>query len=281
MTISLKHAFTSAKGDPGDTTLVRPSNWNAEHTLTLATDKLLGRSTAGTGAAEEIPCTSAGRSVLAAADIAAIQALLGITDAFTTGDVKFTLKTTADSGWVMMNDGSIGNASSSATTRADADTESLFTLLWDNVSNTYAAVSGGRGGSAAADFAANKRINLTKTLGRALAAAGAGSGLSNRALGETLGEEEHLLDWTEMPDHNHSGTTGDQSADHTHQYDRGGTSGLSASAGGGTPLSTNVNTTSSGASGGHTHDFTTDGAGDDAPHNNMQPTAFLNVMVKL
>ena len=281
MTISLKHAFTSAKGDPGDTTLVRPSNWNAEHTLTLATDKLLGRSTAGTGAAEEIPCTSAGRSVLAAADIAAIQALLGITDAFTTGDVKFTLKTTADSGWVMMNDGSIGNASSSATTRADADTESLFTLLWDNVSNTYAAVSGGRGANAAADFAANKRINLTKTLGRALAAAGAGSGLSNRALGETLGEEEHLLDWTEMPDHNHSGTTGDQSADHTHQYDRGGTSGLSASAGGGTPLSTNVNTTSSGASGGHTHDFTTDGAGDDAPHNNMQPTAFLNVMVKL
>lgn len=281
MTISLKHAFTSAKGDPGDTTLVRPSNWNAEHTLTLATDKLLGRSTAGTGAAEEIPCTSAGRSVLAAADIAAIQALLGITDAFTTGDVKFTLKTTADSGWVMMNDGSIGNASSSATTRADADTESLFTLLWDNVSNTYAAVSGGRGGSAAADFAANKRINLTKTLGRALAAAGAGSGLSNRALGETLGEEEHLLDWTEMPDHNHSGTTGDQSADHTHQYDRGGTSGLSASAGGGTPLSTNVNTTSGGASGGHTHDFTTNGAGDDAPHNNMQPTAFLNVMVKL
>lgn len=54
MTVSLKHAFTSAKADGGDTTLVQPSNWNAEHTLTMATNKLLGRSTAGTGAAEEI-----------------------------------------------------------------------------------------------------------------------------------------------------------------------------------------------------------------------------------
>jgi hypothetical protein len=54
MTISLKHAFTSAVADSGDTTLVQPSNWNAEHTLTLATSRLLGRTTAGTGAAEEI-----------------------------------------------------------------------------------------------------------------------------------------------------------------------------------------------------------------------------------
>jgi hypothetical protein len=54
MTISLKHAFTSAVADSGDTTLVQPSNWNAEHDLTLATGTLLGRTTAGTGAAEEI-----------------------------------------------------------------------------------------------------------------------------------------------------------------------------------------------------------------------------------
>lgn len=54
MTVSLKHAFTSAKADGGDTTLVQPSNWNAEHTLTMATARLLGRTTAGTGAAEEI-----------------------------------------------------------------------------------------------------------------------------------------------------------------------------------------------------------------------------------
>jgi len=54
MTVSLKHNFQSAKADGTDTSLVQPSNWNAEHQLTLATNKLLGRATAGTGAAEEI-----------------------------------------------------------------------------------------------------------------------------------------------------------------------------------------------------------------------------------
>jgi len=43
-----------------------------------ATDKVLGRSTAGAGVVEEIACTSAARQVLAAADLAAIRVLLGI-----------------------------------------------------------------------------------------------------------------------------------------------------------------------------------------------------------
>lgn len=54
MAISLIHPFVSAVADDGDATKVQPSNWNAEHTLTLATARLVGRTTAGTGAAEEI-----------------------------------------------------------------------------------------------------------------------------------------------------------------------------------------------------------------------------------
>ena len=54
MTISVKHKFTSAKSDSADTSLIRPSNWNDEHDLTLATDRLLGRDTAAAGAVEEI-----------------------------------------------------------------------------------------------------------------------------------------------------------------------------------------------------------------------------------
>lgn len=54
MTISLKHIFASAKPDGTDLTLIQPSNWNSEHTLQLATSKLIGRTTAGTGSAEEI-----------------------------------------------------------------------------------------------------------------------------------------------------------------------------------------------------------------------------------
>jgi hypothetical protein len=54
MTVSLKHTFQSAKTDSADPTLIQPSNWNEEHELTLATDKVLGRATAGTGPAEEL-----------------------------------------------------------------------------------------------------------------------------------------------------------------------------------------------------------------------------------
>jgi hypothetical protein len=97
---------------------------------------------------------------------------LGWVVGFSTGDVKLTIKTTADTGWVLMNDGSIGSASSGATTRANADTTALYTLLWNNTINQWCPVAGGRGGSAAADFAANKAITLPRALGRALATFG-------------------------------------------------------------------------------------------------------------
>ena len=54
MTVSLKHKFVSSVPDDADTSIVRPSNWNDDHDLLLATNRLLGRTTAGTGSAEEI-----------------------------------------------------------------------------------------------------------------------------------------------------------------------------------------------------------------------------------
>jgi len=54
MAVSLKHKFASLKSDDADTTIVRPSNWNDEHDLLMATAKLMGRTTAATGVAEEI-----------------------------------------------------------------------------------------------------------------------------------------------------------------------------------------------------------------------------------
>jgi hypothetical protein len=62
MAISLKHAFTSLKSDGGDATLVRPTNWNAEHTLTATDNRLLG--TNGSTTVTEITCTAAGRALL-------------------------------------------------------------------------------------------------------------------------------------------------------------------------------------------------------------------------
>ncbi len=55
MAISVKHAFQSAKADGPDSTLVQPSNWNAEHTITADAGKVLGRDTSGAGAVQELP----------------------------------------------------------------------------------------------------------------------------------------------------------------------------------------------------------------------------------
>lgn len=54
MAIQVTHPFVSAVADAGDATKVQPSNWNADHTLSMATARLLGRTTAGAGAVEEI-----------------------------------------------------------------------------------------------------------------------------------------------------------------------------------------------------------------------------------
>lgn len=110
----------------------------------------------------------------------------------------------APSGWVWMRDLTIGNAASGATERANADCEDLFERIWNTVSDTYAPVTPGRGASAAADWGANKTIQLCTTLGRAMCNQGSGAGLTTRAAGEALGEEEHTLAKAELPHHYHS-----------------------------------------------------------------------------
>lgn len=169
---------------------------------------------------------------------------------WTTGDLKMNFLAAAAGGWVAMNDGTIGSAASGATTRANSDTLALYTLLWDNISNTWAPVSTGRGASALADFNANKTITLPRQLGRALAVAGAGATLTSRVLGEYLGAETHTLIEAEMPAHTHSSVVA--------------SAGIGP--GGGANLVTSGVTGSTGGG---------------AAHNNMQPSGFVNVHIKL
>lgn len=56
--ISLKHNFVSPKSDSLDITLIQPSNWNEDHVLSMASARLVGRASVGTGAAEEIAISS-------------------------------------------------------------------------------------------------------------------------------------------------------------------------------------------------------------------------------
>lgn len=88
-----------------------------------------------------------------------------------TGDLRWSVNTFAPFGWVPMNDGSIGSATSSATTRAHIDTFPLYNLIWNNTPNNLAPVVGSKGATAILDFEANKPIYLTKALGRVLAGA--------------------------------------------------------------------------------------------------------------
>lgn len=85
MTLSVKHLFQSAKGDGPDPTKIQPSNWNAEHFITIATSVVLGRATAGDGAIEELPSTTFGRGIFNLADIAAAKTLFGIVFGTITG----------------------------------------------------------------------------------------------------------------------------------------------------------------------------------------------------
>lgn len=58
MAISLKHKFQSIVPDQPNPGLVRPSNWNDEHDLTLSSGVLVGRTSPGDGPAESIPVDS-------------------------------------------------------------------------------------------------------------------------------------------------------------------------------------------------------------------------------
>ncbi len=187
-----------------------------------------------------------------------------------TGDIKTSLLSSSPQGWVAMNDGSIGNVGSGATNRANKDTFQLFSTIYMGVSDTFAPVSGGRTGStmttAIADFKAGKRLTLPKSLGRALAGAGTGAGLTARALGENLGGER--ITTAGMPAHTHPPMSPATSFVGTEGATGVGLTNLTSF-----PTSY-AGVVTTGSTGGGSGGF---GAAD----GNMQPTSFFNVFIKL
>lgn len=86
---------------------------------------------------------------------------------FQTGDTKFLERDGTLTGWVRDNGRTIGNALSGATERANADVANLYAWYYDNFNDTICPVTGGRGASAASDFAAGKPIATLDKRGRA------------------------------------------------------------------------------------------------------------------
>lgn len=181
------------------------------------------------------------------------------------GDVKTSLLSSPPLGWLAMNDTTIGNAGSGATTAGDF-TFQLYSTIYTSVIDAWAPVSGGRTApgntmtTAIADFLAGKTLTMPLSLGRALAGAGTGAGLTARVLGQNVGSETITL--AAMPLHNHAATVGNFLTTGSGSSDvvgggNIGTIGVTAATGGGT---LNVR-----------------GAAD----GNMEPTTFFNVFIKL
>lgn len=206
-----------------------------------------------------------------------------------TGAMMMYGATSAPTGWVRANGRTIGNASSSATERANADTSALFTFLWTNYADAQCAVSSGRGASAAADYAANKNIALPDLRGRAFfglddmgnsAASRIGTTFSGTTNGATGGAENHTLTTAQLPAHSHSGTT-NADGEHSHNVeyanaarDPGASGSLMSYAG--TTLNHATTTAAD-----HTHTFTTGNTGSGEQHNNMPPTFLTTFIIKL
>lgn len=171
-----------------------------------------------------------------------------------TGDIKTSLISSSPQGWVAMNDGTIGNTGSGATLAAGAYTFQLYKTIWDGVLDAWAPVSTGRGATAQADFLAGKTLKLPLSLGRALAGAGAGSGLTPYVLGQNTGAE-----------------TSNALVNHTHTV--------------GIPTASSVGGSSAAISGpfilGAATTLTTSTAGTGSSFSLLQPTSFFNVFIKL
>lgn len=214
----------------------------------------------------------------------------GAAFALVTGDMVFSYSTATRAGAVRANGRTIGSASSGATERANTDAEDLFLHLWNNNSNL--AVSGGRGGSAALDWAANKPIALPDMRGRGplgldtmgntaasrFTGITFGTGAGNAAtLGSYGGSLTSTIAQTNLPavsisvtvnsdgSHDHAGSVSDAigahlhsgsvtsfAGDHVHDYSVISTGGYTLEAGA-TATTFTTATISTGTSGNHQH----------------------------
>lgn len=215
--------------------------------------------------------------------------------------------TGAPTGWVRCNGRTLGSGSSGATERANADAQALFLHLW--TADATLTVSGGRGASAAGDWAANKAIALPDYRDRiAIGLGGMGNsdinlipdatvdgGKTNTTLGATVGMATQTLTTAQMPVHQHGkGTLKMPNHGHPTRINTGSnaTSGSSGAfmvrelgpianyaAFSGTPDGTVGQQL--GGSGALDLDGTMADAGSGSSHPNVQPSLFELVIIKL
>lgn len=217
------------------------------------------------------------------------------TAVFATGDIKIRYDTSQITGWRICNGQTMGSATSGANYANDA-AQPLYEFLWPD---TSLVVVGGRGASAAADWAANKRLTLPDYRGYALVGRdGMGNSAANRVaalvnLGDRTGAATITLTEAQLPSVSKTvSTTTD--GNHGHPAFTSITSGGSSNTSGGIMLNQAATSVQAaytgtadataghqiGGAGAHDHDVTvTFGSG--SAHDNVQPSAGITVYIKL
>lgn len=204
-----------------------------------------------------------------------------------TGDVKYRYGTGSLSGFVRANGRTIGSASSGASERANADCQALFEYLWG--ADSSLTVSGGRGASAAADWAANKTITLPDFRGRVLAglddmgntnAQRLYGEMASTTLGASGGVKNVTLTTSQIPSHRHLNTLYDPGHTHGHQGGYSGTTPQQKPAGSGAAVPADVisNYISSAYTG---ISISNAWEGGGQAHTNTQPTSVVTTYIKL
>lgn len=219
------------------------------------------------------PTPNAGDSDTSIATTAFVQAAISaaLAMAIPSCTVVFTILTTPPFGWLMFDDTFVGDNLSGAA-HASINNQAVFNALFNGANDAYcpiqtssgtATTRAAQGNSAATAWANHCRMAFPKTLGRALAVAGAGVSLSGRAMGQALGEESHPLTIAEIP------TLGTFLTNVDLQNESSGTGWVNNDGSSGNGGAYSLVKTTANAGGGGT------------PHNTMQPTTFLNAMIKL
>ena len=210
---------------------------------------------------------------------------------FQTGDFLYSSRTGPRTGWVRANGGTIGSASSGATERANADTYDLYVHRWNTMPDSVAPVTGGRGATAAADFAANKAMVLADLHGRSFIGATTMGGTASTILsaitfttgssdqvGSTCGVATHALTSDQMPSHTHTATA--TVTDPGHSHSENSTSGTTTG-GGAFPASNSALGTTGTAVTGISVAVSNANTGGGSAHPNVQPSVVATCYYKL
>lgn len=199
---------------------------------------------------------------------------------YETGDIKIRYGEGVLPGYVRFNGRSIGTATSGATERANSDCQAAYEFLWNGDPNIV--VVGGRGGSANADWTANKPLELPSARGRAIIGLDdmgnipAGVMTAATFLGWAGGSQNHTLVIAEMPVHKHDVNVLPGGA-HSHKVPTGPTGGGNSAQTG--PNTGDLITTDTAPN--HDHGVSEANKGGGAAHNNTQPSLAFTIYMRL